>query len=79
MKKYLAMLVATFALGLAVGCGGSSSTPAALPKPPATGMKPDDKKVEEPKKEEPKKEEPKKEEPKKEEPKKEETKKEEKK
>ena len=80
MKKLLAMLIAAFALGTAVGCGGSSSTPAAVTKPGATGttgMKPDDKKPEEPKKEEPKKEEPKKEEPKKEEPKKEEPKKEE--
>jgi hypothetical protein len=76
MKKYLMMLAVAFALGMTVGCGGSSST-APAPKPSekkADDKKADDKKAEEPKKEEPKKEEPKKEEPKKEEPKKEEKK-----
>jgi hypothetical protein len=33
MKKFLALLVAAFALSATVGCGGSSSSTAPAPKP----------------------------------------------
>ncbi len=40
MKKIFALIAVAFAVSATVGCGGSSSTPAAAPKPPTTPAAP---------------------------------------